>query len=428
MKKRWAAITGAVLTALLAVAITLTLVARQEGWLQFGRNAIPDACLTGQWQVFDPGDRRQDKALNGDLISVSALSSNDVWAVGSGANPLLGGRFITEVAHWDGTRMRIVPSPSPDPQGNYLVSVAAVSESNVWAVGYTDHGALTEQWNGSRWSVVPTPLTSDGDQLRAISADSPSDVWAVGSMVIGSGAVFAGRIPAILHWNGSAWALVQGATPGDSLSGDRPYSALYAVTAVAPDDVWATGDEMAGQTPALQRPIVERWDGATWHAEPAPYTSHRAVIVGLSATKQVVWITAWSDQLPTTPSEPSPVVAMRWNGAGWDAAPPPPPDLKNIVMRPGTAQVWLTGTYGPNLAARLNGYTWTKPLTKPALKQVNWLPGDEGYATPAAISSNGDLWLAGSYLWKRPYPPGSTNSFLEGGYPALMRYHFACSS
>ena len=60
-------------------------------------------------------------------------------------------------------------SPSPDTQGNTLNAVAALSTTDVWAVGYkhdnnlNDSRTLTLHWDGADWSIAPSPgdLTAD---------------------------------------------------------------------------------------------------------------------------------------------------------------------------------------------------------------------------------------------------------------------------
>src|SRR6266700_3094663 len=90
--------------------------------------------------------------VEGNLLGVAAVATNDEWAVGSFRNA--GGAFQTLTLHWDGTAWSIVPSPSPDGAFNDLFSVAAFSTSDVWAVGDSGSGTLIEQWNGSSWSAV----------------------------------------------------------------------------------------------------------------------------------------------------------------------------------------------------------------------------------------------------------------------------------
>src|SRR5438552_5802423 len=69
----------------------------------------------------------------GVLRAVSAVSSNDVWAVGyyDGGNR----RWRTLVEHWNGTAWSQVPSPNAGTGSNYLFAVKAISSNDVWVVG-----------------------------------------------------------------------------------------------------------------------------------------------------------------------------------------------------------------------------------------------------------------------------------------------------
>jgi hypothetical protein len=66
-----------------------------------------------------------------------------------------------------------------------------VSANDVWAVGFSPHPSgtpqylrqtLIEHWNGSSWSVVPSPNPAGKTYvvLNGAAAISASDVWAVG--------------------------------------------------------------------------------------------------------------------------------------------------------------------------------------------------------------------------------------------------------
>jgi hypothetical protein len=68
---------------------------------------------------------------------------------------------------------------------NYLVSVTGVSADDLWALGYSDSpsGAhhylpLAEHWDGSAWTIVPTPQ-SVGSTINSAHATAENDVWAV---------------------------------------------------------------------------------------------------------------------------------------------------------------------------------------------------------------------------------------------------------
>ena len=61
---------------------------------------------------------------------------------------------------------QIITSPNGSRQVNELHSVSALAENDVWAVGVSYNiertlgSTLIEHWNGSRWSVVPSPNPS----------------------------------------------------------------------------------------------------------------------------------------------------------------------------------------------------------------------------------------------------------------------------
>src|SRR5439155_5681213 len=64
--------------------------------------------------------------------------------------------------------------PSPDPGGesrdSRLFAVSALAPDDVWAAGYFETDAfrplfLVEHWNGTAWTVVPTPVVGDEDNF-----------------------------------------------------------------------------------------------------------------------------------------------------------------------------------------------------------------------------------------------------------------------
>src|SRR5437899_2411658 len=89
----------------------------------------PTPTCTPQWQIVTSPNVGTG---NNYLTSVSAVSESDVWAVGYYNN---GGTNQTLTEHWDGTSWSVVSSPNPGPTSNYLLSVAAISANDVWAVG-----------------------------------------------------------------------------------------------------------------------------------------------------------------------------------------------------------------------------------------------------------------------------------------------------
>lgn len=68
----------------------------------------------------------------------------------------LGGSNLVEktlVLHWNGNTWKQVASPTP-PNDGQLNSVSAVSSSSAWAVGYVNFTGTTLilHWNGKHWT------------------------------------------------------------------------------------------------------------------------------------------------------------------------------------------------------------------------------------------------------------------------------------
>ena len=94
------------------------------------------------------------------LSAVAAVSASDVWAVGH-ADSNSGSASLT--LHWDGSVWRHVPSPSPGSAGNNLSGVAAVSANDIWAVG-EQSGGQTRQ----ALALQPAQqLASDSSRFRS---------------------------------------------------------------------------------------------------------------------------------------------------------------------------------------------------------------------------------------------------------------------
>src|SRR5947209_3262769 len=93
------------------------------------------------------------------LHAVAVVSSSNVWAVGYTISSTT---FYTQalIEHWNGSKWSTVSSPIIGTDFNELYAISAVSSNNVWAVGdYRDNNApyaqtLIEHWNDSKWNVV----------------------------------------------------------------------------------------------------------------------------------------------------------------------------------------------------------------------------------------------------------------------------------
>src|SRR5439155_6975194 len=191
---------------------------------------------------------------------VAAISANDVWAVGYAVYTFDVERAVIE--HWDGNQWSIVPSPRvAAATGNSFMGVTAVAANSVWAVGSSARSDGTSQtlvmhWDGSRWSIVPSPNVGASGELIRVDAVSANDIWAVGYYAAGAPSE---QHMLILHWNGTQWSIV----PGPALSAS---TFLRGVAAISANDVWAVGSVGSANNESL----TLHWNGAQWSRVPSP--------------------------------------------------------------------------------------------------------------------------------------------------------------
>ena len=157
--------------------------------------------------------------------------------------------------HWDGAAWSIVTTPNPNPsQVNELLGVDCVDTSNCWAVGHTGSPSgnpdltLAEQWNGTGWSVVPSPSPSASQPniFEGVFCNTTSDCWAVGGPAPGRDGYSSFGDILTEHWDGSAWSVFQTPNPGRT-------NQLFGIACNNTSDCWAAGYSVG----RLQKPLTE---------------------------------------------------------------------------------------------------------------------------------------------------------------------------
>ncbi|HKF24279.1 MAG TPA: alkaline phosphatase family protein [Candidatus Angelobacter sp.] len=211
------------------------------------------------------------------LAGVSAASISDAWAVGTYV-PSAGSVLATLAEHFDGTRWTAFPLPNVGAQENCLMAVSMPSLGRAWAVGYFVNGkfqqqTLIEHFDGTVWSVVPSPSPGTLENiLYGVAAISDSDVWAVGAQQDSSGLWHT----LTEHWNGSVWSVVKAFDAG--ANGNQ----FYAVKALASNNVYAVGQQAGSGFP--NQSLIERWNGSTWTVVSSPADAASALPLGVTAT------------------------------------------------------------------------------------------------------------------------------------------------
>jgi hypothetical protein len=319
------------------------------------------------------------------FAAVDALSPSDAWAVGHfEAAGFDHPRPLVE--HWDGGAWSSVSVPWN--QESELLGVAAVSAGDVWMVGGDQSGgsALIARWNGTSVTEVPHPNPGSFNRLYAVTAVAPNDVWAVGEYTNPISRTLA------LHWNGSTWTQVPTPT-------GEGYDHLYGVSAVASNDVWAVGDD--GNTT-----LALHWNGSQWTRVPTPSPGFSATLRAVSAAPDgTVWAVGDSG---------SDSLMMRWNGNSWSVVPSPSPGLSfldlNGVATVSATDAWAVGVYDVSgnwktLTMHWDGGSWTvvpSPSPDPTLNRLDgvtalsgsevWAVGHGGATGSLAIRLQGGSW------------------------------------
>jgi hypothetical protein len=324
--------------------------------------------------------------VGGVLNAISVRAHDDIWAVGY-FNGEVNSRTLT--MHFDGSAWTVVPSPNL-PDGNRLEDVVALSSTNVWAVGWTsnpstlDNRSFSMHWDGTSWTIVPTPQPggSSVDRLKAVDAAGPNDVWATG--VYWDSQTHGHSV--LLHWDGKSWRRVAVGAPSLRLlptSECDTYSGLTGLTVVSAHDVWAVGDE-----------TTCHYNGASWREVPSPqprpeYNEFTYPLEDVSAAApNDVWAVG-ARTVESLNGVEWETFAEHWNGSAWT---PfyfvPVGQIFLGVDAVAANDVWAVGTddYGA-MIAHYDGSEWTHVPT-PASGQG----GDLGGIDSAAPD---DLWAAG---------------------------------
>jgi hypothetical protein len=247
---------------------------------------------------------------------------DDTWAVGF-FNDCSSSKTLA--VHWDGANWSTVATPNAAaPANSVLLGVAELSANDAWAVGYTygdsapgtsPPAPLIEHWNGSSWTIVPSPQSTNS-RLHGISAISANDVWAVGSCPnCKSGTI-------IEHWDGNSWSVISGASLPQGAIGT-----LYGVAALSSNNVWAVGQY--ADYPEGPQTLIEHWDGKRWRVVASPnlsseYGSDNILrsITALSATD--IWA-AGMYQNESTDFHQRRTLVQHWDGKSWSIVASPSP-------------------------------------------------------------------------------------------------------
>jgi hypothetical protein len=247
-----------------------------------------------------------------ELHGVACASLNNCFAVGVGRPA--SGNEQTLIEHWNGTSWSVVASPNPAPAGHYneLLSVSCLSAANCFAVGEAGTGnpmkTLIEHWNGTSWSIVPSPNPAGAtvSMLRGVSCVT-NRCFAVGATTNPSAATI------IERWNGSVWALI----PSPTVSG---VPTLNAVACKTTTRCFAVGESEGG---ASTRSLIELFNGTSWSvlASPNPTGADETALNGVTCSTSTTCFT--TGLVSTDFGATIHTLVAQWNGTKWNRVPSP---------------------------------------------------------------------------------------------------------
>jgi len=292
----------------------------------------------------------------------------------------------------------VVSSPNDPPEttgiiDDVLYGVSSTSNKDVWAVGdncCTAHGSqeytnsLILHWNGSAWEIVNSASDEPADtQLHSVAAVSRNDAWAVGYAPQPSNECV------IEHWTRGKWTVVPSPAISDCM--------LESVVALSANDVWAVG---TGGFAAL----TEHWDGKAWSIVNSA-TGYGGVTILESvaaASPNDIWAVGTLDHPNSS------VYAEHWNGTAWTQATFPKHFFQSLlesVTAVSSSDVWAVGYVEVSKTNRVphtliehwNGSNWSQTKSpnmepKGSYPLTNWLYG-------VTARSSKDVWAVGLWTW-----------------------------
>jgi hypothetical protein len=222
----------------------LDVVSPSEVWVA---GYVGSAATVAQWKNGTWTTRYTQPVVSRHLTVFEAIAvdaSGQVWAVGWDRDYNAPGRPVSSlVVHFNGTSWSREATPNPANR-NTLNDVVALANGEVFAVGVaqdTSGGGITPRSlmlrkQGTSWSSLTVPQGEAGsqDQLLSVAAVSTSSVWSVGYYSSPSSGLYE---PLLVHWMGN----------GGGLATSHPSPAITAsalasgVSATSAGNLWAVG-------------------------------------------------------------------------------------------------------------------------------------------------------------------------------------------
>jgi hypothetical protein len=157
-----------------------------------------------KWEIVDTPTSVRGQAL----WDVSCTSETSCVAVGVNVGCRSCNTATVRAETWDGEQWTVTRNvANPGPKTSVLTRVSCGGPDRCLAIGHRSdedtYYPLVEQFNGRRWTVVPTPLPPGG---LASDVDDVSCGHSVGCVAVGWWVGPSGRSQMLATWDGTAWS------------------------------------------------------------------------------------------------------------------------------------------------------------------------------------------------------------------------------
>jgi hypothetical protein len=319
------------------------------------------------------------------LSGVSCVSAASCTAVGHYSTK--SDAVLSLVESWNGTHWSVVPSPDPSASSNDLSSVSCTSPTFCMAVGrYGASGSaamtLAESWNGTHWSVLPSPSPTTDSSLASVTCTSATACMAVGFTLAPNG----------LHdntltesWNGTSWSVTSSASPG------AEGSVLNGVSCSSAADCMAVGSYRTSS--GNYRTLTELWEGigAGWRLMSSPSPSDDPSLNSVSCTSADACTAVG---VRSTDGQQDQTLVESWSD-GWLVISSPDPDYSDALSAVSCASATsctavgsrrLNGQPARTLIESLGGRSWSV-TSSPSPGVEDFLEGVSCTATTACTAA-----------------------------------------
>jgi len=340
---------------------------------------VPAEASAGTCQARTSGQPITPPGAGSDIKGVTVQSLCNAWTVGFFSD--VNNNELTLAEHWDGTAWTVVPTPNPPGSIiNRLNSVRARTAHDIWAVGSSTlpgsaSRALIERYNGTSWTQVTAPAPGSTSALNSVRPVSANDAWAVG------GYQASGREKVlILRWNGTTWQQKPGLNPEFSNS-------LSSIAATSSHDVWAVGS--SADRNGNRSVLILHWNGRQWRNATLPHLGSGSALGGVGASSAT---SAWAVGEHGNEDAARPLL-LHWNGTRWKQFTGPrglSGGLNGVYVN-SSKDAWAAGQDNSTKALLLhwNGSRWTR-VARP-------VPGAESRLFAVAASSAKNIWAVGDF-------------------------------